>query len=107
MAHPTCPEEPVSRRDQPAPNVGTLASRPRLHERQTKGQKTFLNELCGASSRTNLMYHTPRMADGNWREAWDGLSRERRRTPHPEVTAWKQGTHGEPFVDAAMRRAVT
>lgn len=64
--------------------------------------ETFLKELVWREFAYHLMWHTPRLLDGNWRQEWDGFpwkTDERLR----EVKAWKQGRTGIPFVDAAMR----
>ena len=50
----------------------------------------------------HLVWHTPRITSGNWREAWDSFPwQDDERTK--EVRDWKRGRTGVPFVDAAMR----
>jgi deoxyribodipyrimidine photo-lyase len=72
-----------------------------LHE-GAAGAETWLKELVWREFAYHLIYHTPRIATRNWREKWDEfLWNEEGGTP--EVTAWKQGRTGIPFVDAAMR----
>jgi deoxyribodipyrimidine photo-lyase len=66
-----------------------------------QGAETFLKELVWREFAYHLVYHTPRITSGNWREEWDSFPWERGRPP--EVLAWKQGRTGIRFVDAAMR----
>ncbi len=74
----------------------------RAMEDGKSGAQTFLKELVWREFAYHLMWHTPRLLTGNWREEWDAFpwkTDERLR----EVKAWKQGRTGIPFVDAAMR----
>ena len=66
------------------------------------GAERFLKELVWREFAWHLMFHTPRMISGNWRENWDAFPW---RTDHmaSDVIAWKQGRTGLPFVDAGMR----
>ena len=72
-----------------------------LHEGK-QGAETFLKELVWREFAYHLVYHTPRIVSGNWREEWDAFpwNEDERRA---EVKAWKQGRTGIRFVDAAMR----
>ncbi|WP_102107389.1 cryptochrome/photolyase family protein [Oceaniglobus roseus] len=74
----------------------------RALEEGKKGAETFLKELVWREFAYHLVYHTPRLTSGNWREEWDAFpwNEDERRA---EVKAWKQGRTGIPFVDAAMR----
>ena len=65
------------------------------------GAEIFLKELVWREFAYHLVYHTPRITTGNWREGWDAFPWNTEETP--EVLAWKQGRTGIPFVDAAMR----
>ena len=74
----------------------------RAREEGKKGAETFLKELVWREFAYHLVYHTPRITSGNWREEWDAFpwNEDERRA---EVKAWKQGRTGIRFVDAAMR----
>ena len=72
-----------------------------LHE-GAAGAETFLKELVWREFAYHLVWHTPRIVSGNWREEWDAFP-WREEEDAPEVLAWKQGRTGIPFVDAAMR----
>ncbi|AHM05063.1 Deoxyribodipyrimidine photolyase [Roseibacterium elongatum DSM 19469] len=66
------------------------------------GAETFLKEIVWRDFAYHLVYHTPRITSGNWREEWDAFpwTEDERRA---EVKAWKQGRTGMQIVDAAMR----
>jgi deoxyribodipyrimidine photo-lyase len=67
------------------------------------GAEHWIKELVWREFAYHLIYHTPQIATRNWREGWDAFPwNEDGDTP--EVTAWKQGRTGVPFVDAAMRQ---
>ncbi|MFA8385120.1 MAG: deoxyribodipyrimidine photo-lyase [Pelagibaca sp.] len=66
------------------------------------GAETFLKELVWREFAYHLMWHTPRILSGNWREDWDAFPWNED-ADSAEVTAWKQGRTGIRFVDAAMR----
>ncbi|TCP42822.1 cryptochrome/photolyase family protein [Rhodovulum marinum] len=66
------------------------------------GAEHFLKELVWREFAWHLMWHSPHIATGNWREGWDAFPWSTDDTA-PEVTAWKRGRTGIPFVDAAMR----
>ncbi len=74
----------------------------RAREEGKAGAETFLKELVWREFAYHLVYHTPRITSGNWREEWDAFpwNEDERRA---EVKAWKQGRTGIRFVDAAMR----
>lgn len=74
----------------------------RAMEEGKQGAETFLKELVWREFGYHLLWHTPHIATGNWREGWDLFPWNEDATT-PEVTAWKQGRTGIPFVDAAMR----
>ncbi|MCF2870488.1 DNA photolyase family protein [Octadecabacter sp. G9-8] len=63
--------------------------------------ETFCKELVWREFAYHLAHHTPRIIDQNWKEGWDDFPWNTEETA--EVTAWKQGRTGIPFVDAAMR----
>ena len=65
------------------------------------GAEIFLKELVWREFGYHLAHHTPRLLTGNWREEWDDFPWQTEDTP--EVIAWKQGSTGIQFVDAAMR----
>ena len=67
-----------------------------------KGAETFRKELAWREFAYQLMYHTPRILSGNWREEWDGFpwnEDERFR----EVQRWKHARTGVRLVDAGLR----
>ncbi|MEO1455332.1 MAG: deoxyribodipyrimidine photo-lyase [Pseudomonadota bacterium] len=66
------------------------------------GAEVFLKELVWREFAYHLVYHTPRLTSGNWRQEWDAFPWNTDATT-PEVTAWLQGRTGIRFVDAAMR----
>ncbi|MGC9419193.1 MAG: cryptochrome/photolyase family protein [Rhodovulum sp.] len=66
------------------------------------GAEHFLKELVWREFAWHLMWHSPHIATDNWREGWDEFPWSTDETA-PEVTAWKRGRTGIPFVDAAMR----
>ncbi|MGR3501118.1 cryptochrome/photolyase family protein [Pseudaestuariivita sp.] len=70
------------------------------------GAETFLKELVWREFAYHLMFHTPRITTGNWREEWDAFpwNTDERLA---EVKAWKQGRTGIRFVDAGMREMYT
>ena len=74
----------------------------RALEEGKAGAETFCQELVWREFAYHLLYHTPRLATGNWREEWDAFpwNDDERRS---EVRAWKRGRTGIEFVDAAMR----
>ncbi|MGI3164775.1 cryptochrome/photolyase family protein [Pseudooceanicola sp. 200-1SW] len=65
------------------------------------GAETFLKELVWREFAYHLMYHAPQILTRNWREDWDGFSWSEEEDER--VLAWKQGSTGVDFVDAAMR----
>ena len=77
------------------------AARRRMEEGD-KGAEAFLRQLVWRDFAYHLMYHTPRLLSGNWREEWDAFGWETD-PDHPHVLAWRQGRTGVDFVDAAMR----
>ncbi|MEE4120156.1 MAG: deoxyribodipyrimidine photo-lyase, partial [Paracoccaceae bacterium] len=70
-------------------------------EEGKRGAETFLQELVWREFAYHLLYHTPRLATGNWREEWDAFPWNEERTD--AVIAWQRGRTGLEFVDAAMR----
>ncbi|MEX3015514.1 deoxyribodipyrimidine photo-lyase [Gymnodinialimonas hymeniacidonis] len=74
----------------------------RAMEEGKQGAETFLKEVVWRDFAYHLVYHTPRITSGNWREEWDAFpwNTDERKA---EVKAWKQGRTGMAIVDAAMR----
>jgi deoxyribodipyrimidine photo-lyase len=66
------------------------------------GAETFVKELVWREFAYHLAHHTPHIVESNWRPEWDAFPWQTDANAH-EVTAWKQGRTGLPFVDAAMR----
>lgn len=71
-----------------------------MHE-GAAGAEHFLKEIVWREFAYHLVWHTPHITERNWREGWDRFPWVTEE--NSEVTAWKQGRTGEPFVDAAMR----
>jgi deoxyribodipyrimidine photo-lyase len=65
------------------------------------GAELFAKELVWREFAYHLLYHTPQIADENWKSGWDSFPWNKETTA--EVIAWQQGRTGIPFVDAAMR----
>ena len=63
----------------------------------------FLKELVWREFAYHLAFHTPHITTKNWRPEWDAFPWNTDEST-AEVTAWKQGRTGIPFVDAAMRQ---
>nr|WP_249200261.1 deoxyribodipyrimidine photo-lyase [Thetidibacter halocola] len=74
----------------------------RAMEEGKPGAETFLKELVWREFAYHLMWHTPRILTGNWREDWDAFPWNTDDT-RPEVIAWQRGRTGIRFVDAGMR----
>ncbi|MCC1492276.1 deoxyribodipyrimidine photo-lyase [Cognatishimia sp. F0-27] len=74
----------------------------RAMEEGKPGAETFLKELVWREFAYHLMFHTPRLLTGNWREEWDAFpwNEDERKA---EVKAWKQARTGIRFVDAGLR----
>jgi deoxyribodipyrimidine photo-lyase len=74
----------------------------RAHQHGAAGAEPWLQELVWREFAYHLIYHTPRLAEANWRPEWDGFPWNTDGAA-PRVRAWKEGRTGIPFVDAAMR----
>ncbi|MCE8469616.1 DNA photolyase family protein, partial [Rhodovulum sulfidophilum] len=74
----------------------------RAMEAGKAGAETFLKELVWREFAWHLLWHSPHIAERNWREGWDDFPWSTD-GDSPEATAWKRGRTGIPFVDAAMR----
>ncbi|MEL6207137.1 MAG: FAD-binding domain-containing protein, partial [Pseudomonadota bacterium] len=74
----------------------------RARDEGRAGAETFLKELVWREFAYHLLYHTPHIAEDNWREEWSAFPWNEDED-RPDVIAWKQGRTGLPFVDAAMR----
>ena len=66
------------------------------------GAETFLKELVWREFAYHLLYHTPHIAQRNWKPDWDHFAWNEDDN-HPNVLAWIRGRTGIPFVDAGMR----
>ena len=64
------------------------------------GPETFLKEIVWREFAWHLLYHTPRLQTGNWREEWDAFPW---RGDNADAERWRRGMTGEPVIDAAMR----
>ncbi|SMY09591.1 cryptochrome/photolyase family protein [Flavimaricola marinus] len=74
----------------------------RAIEEGKAGAEHFLKELVWREFAYHLAHHTPEITDRNWKPDWDAFP-WKTDPESDEVTAWKQGRTGIPFVDAAMR----
>lgn len=74
----------------------------RAHLGGAPGAETFLKELVWREFAYHLIYHTPHIAQRNWKPDWDRFAWNED-AGHPHVQAWMQGRTGIPFVDAGMR----
>jgi deoxyribodipyrimidine photo-lyase len=81
------------------PRTVWAAGRRALEEGKA-GAETFVKELVWREFSYHLIYHTPRIATGNWREEWDDFPW---RQDNSDAEAWRRGRTGIRFVDAAMR----
>ena len=72
----------------------------RAREEGKAGAETWLKELVWREFAYHLIWHTPRLITGNWREEWDAFPW---RGDNGDAKAWRRGRTGIPFVDAAMR----
>ncbi|MBC7589465.1 MAG: deoxyribodipyrimidine photo-lyase [Salinibacterium sp.] len=77
----------------------------RMHgELSSAAQKNvakFLSEIGWREFNQNILFHSPELAEKNYRPAYDAFPWS---TPTPrELEAWQQGRTGIPIVDAGMR----
>lgn len=62
----------------------------------------FLKEVVWREFAYHLVWHTPHITTGNWRDGWDAFPwQDDERVK--EIRDWKRGVTGVRFVDAAMR----
>lgn len=64
------------------------------------GAETFLKELVWREFAYHLLFHTPEIAERNWRAEWDAFPWG---GDDETVDRWRQGRTGIEIVDAAMR----
>ena len=70
-------------------------------ERVETGQaEHFLKEIVWREFAYHLLYHTPELATGNWRQEWDHFAW---RGDNADAERWRRGITGIEIVDAAMR----
>jgi len=67
-----------------------------------RGGETFLRELAWREFAYHLLYHSPHIAETNWRPIWNAFPWNEDGSA-VEVLAWKRGRTGVELVDAAMR----
>ncbi|MHA3913314.1 cryptochrome/photolyase family protein [Halovulum sp. GXIMD14793] len=86
--------------------VGEISPRQIWHAGQqawqhgSSGAETFFKELVWREFAWHLMWHTPHMAERNWRSGWDAFPW---RAETGDAQAWQRGLTGEPIIDAGMR----
>lgn len=71
-----------------------------LSGKAAEGAEGYLQELVWREFAYHLLYHTPQLETGNWREEWDDFPW---RDANPQSTRWCRGMTGIEMVDAAMR----
>ena len=72
--------------------------------KEKEGIEKFLGELAWRDFYHSILFHFPRVADGNFRQQFD---RMRWRDDPEALEAWRQGRTGYPLVDAGMRQLAT
>jgi deoxyribodipyrimidine photo-lyase len=65
-----------------------------------RGVEHFLSEVLWRESAYHLIFNTPRIETGNWREEWDAFAW---RGDNADAERWRRGQTGVDVVDAAMR----
>lgn len=73
----------------------------RAHHSGARGAEHFLKEVVWREFAYHLLYHSPHIVSGNWREGWDAFPWL---SDNEDAEAWRRGQTGEPVVDAAMRQ---
>ncbi|MEM8820137.1 MAG: deoxyribodipyrimidine photo-lyase [Pseudomonadota bacterium] len=76
------------------------AAMERLSGKAAASVEVFLQELVWREFSYHLLYHTPRLVTGNWREEWDTFPW---RGDNEDAEAWRRGMTGYEMVDAGMR----
>jgi deoxyribodipyrimidine photo-lyase len=66
-----------------------------------KGAETWLNELIWREFYINILYHFPRVREGNFNQNYDHIQWA---NDADQLAAWQEGRTGYPIVDAAMRQ---
>jgi deoxyribodipyrimidine photo-lyase len=74
----------------------------RLREDGLRGAEAFLRQIAWRDFAHHLMFHTPHLLSGNWRDGWAAFPWSTD-PAHPHLRAWQQGRTGIALVDAAMR----
>jgi deoxyribodipyrimidine photo-lyase len=66
-----------------------------------QGAQTWFNELIWREFFINILYHFPRVRQGNFNKKYDGMKWI---NDPAQLKAWQEGRTGYPIVDAAMRQ---
>ncbi len=78
---------------------GTISIR-KLVAKAHRENQVFLSELIWREFFMQILFHFPKVVDGNFKEAYDGI---RWRNNPEEFKRWCEGKTGFPMVDAGMR----
>ncbi|WP_017932642.1 cryptochrome/photolyase family protein [Robiginitomaculum antarcticum] len=82
---------------------GEISPREIWHETHKRAEKTytFLSETGWREFSYVLLYHNPKLAEANYKDAFDAFIWD---NDARKLKAWQRGQTGYPFVDAGMRQ---
>ncbi len=72
----------------------------RAKESGSPGAEHFMREIAWRDFAWHLIWHTPHIAESNWRPDWDAFPW---RNDNPDAERWRRGLTGESMIDAGMR----
>ena len=93
------PSEDATSYLSPHLRFGTVSVRKLV--KQFLSNEVFLSELIWREFFMQILYHFPRVIDGNFRKKYDGI---KWRNNEMEFEKWKTGETGYPMVDAGIRQ---